>query len=98
MTKPEGLEGAPVTVVWSWKVQPGKEATFEHIMHDIHRVARTFPGHMGVTTLKSDTQKDEVQTVLRFDNTKHLEIWLNSDIRQKMVGPLSEIATVDTAK
>jgi antibiotic biosynthesis monooxygenase (ABM) superfamily enzyme len=95
MTQPNGLEDAPVTVVWDWKIRPDKEELFERMMHDIHKVARTFPGHMGVTTLKSETQKGEVQTILRFDNTKHLEAWLGSDIRQKMIQPISEIATAE---
>lgn len=97
MTQSKGLDSSPVTVVWNWKIQPGKEELFEQMLHDIHKVARTFPGHMGVTTLRQAAQKDAVQTVLRFDNTKHLETWLNSDIRQKMMGPLSEIAAQHSA-
>jgi antibiotic biosynthesis monooxygenase (ABM) superfamily enzyme len=98
MMQTDGFESAPVTVIWNWRIQPDKEQLFEHMMHDIHKVARTFPGHMGVTTLKSAAQQNEVQTVLRFDNTKHLEAWLNSDIRQRMVRLLNEIATANKAE
>jgi antibiotic biosynthesis monooxygenase (ABM) superfamily enzyme len=91
------IENGPVTMIWNWSVKPNKEALFEQMMHDIHKVARTFPGHMGVTNLKSPTQKGKFQTILRFDNTQHLEAWLNSDIRNKMAGLLSEVAKVDTS-
>jgi antibiotic biosynthesis monooxygenase (ABM) superfamily enzyme len=86
----------PVTIMWSWTVKPGKEELFGKMMHNIHKVARTFPGHMGVTTLQSPTKQDNFETILRFDTVPHLENWLNSDIRQKMIKPLSEIAHEET--
>jgi antibiotic biosynthesis monooxygenase (ABM) superfamily enzyme len=52
---------------------------------------------MGVTTLKSPTQKDGFQTVLRFDNVSHLEAWLQSPIRQELMQPFNESAREDTA-
>ena len=97
MSNVSQVENEPVTVVWNWTIGHGKEEMFEHMMHDIHNVARTFPGHMGVTTLQSPEKKDNFQTILRFDNVSHLERWLNSDIRQKMLEPLSEIAHENAA-
>lgn len=97
MAQSKKFAGEPVTTVFSWTVKAANELSFHHMMHDIHKVARTFPGHMGVTTLKSPTNKESFQTVLRFDNTKHLEAWLNSPIRQKMMKPLEEIARPDTS-
>ncbi|MDB5164448.1 MAG: antibiotic biosynthesis monooxygenase [Candidatus Saccharibacteria bacterium] len=97
MPQSNKFSSEPVTTVLSWTVKHGKEQLFEHVMHDIHKVARTFPGHMGVTTLQSPTHKDSFQTILRFDNTKHLETWLSSPIRQKMMKPLEEIAHIDTS-
>src|ERR1700756_4397093 len=87
----------PVTIVWNWTIKPGKETLFESLMHDIHKVARTFPGHMGVSTLPSPTSKNTFQTVVRFDSVTHLENWLHSDIRQRMIKPVSEIAHEDAA-
>jgi uncharacterized protein len=85
----------PVTVVFSWTVKPGKRQLFEHMMHDIHKVARTFPGHMGVTTIKSPERSDNFQTVLRFDNYEHLVAWLRSPTRQNMMQALGEVAHID---
>jgi antibiotic biosynthesis monooxygenase (ABM) superfamily enzyme len=97
MAQIKELKDEPVTVVWNWTIKPGKEAAFEHMMHDIHKVAKTFPGHMGVTTLQSPVQQGNFQTILRFDNTIHLENWLRSDIRHKLVERLSEIAHASNA-
>jgi|SRR5882757_390638 len=97
MTGPKNFSNEPVTAVFGWTVEQGKEQLFEQMMHDVHKVARTFPGHMGVTTLKSPTQKSSFQVVLRFDTARHLEAWLSSSIRQKMMKPLEEIAHADTA-
>ena len=97
MTKSNNFPGEPVTTVFSWTVEQDKERLFKHLMHDIHKVARTFPGHMGVTTLRSPAHKESFQTVLRFDNATHLEAWLNSPIRQKMMKPLEEIVNTDAS-
>jgi uncharacterized protein len=67
-------------------------------MHEIHRVARTFPGHMGVTTIKSPGRNDSFQTVLRFDNRPHLDAWLHSPTRHELMQALEEVAHNDTAK
>ena len=86
MERSTNFSNEPVTAVFSWTVKPGNEQLFEHQMHEIHKVARTFPGHMGVTTLRSPANKGSYQTtVLRFDSTMHLEAWLNSQVRQKMM-------------
>jgi antibiotic biosynthesis monooxygenase (ABM) superfamily enzyme len=98
MAQSNNFSHEPVTAVLSWMVKPGKEPEFQRLMHDIHQVARTFPGHMGVTTLKSPGGTGNFQTVLRFDTARHLEDWLHSPIRQKMMKPLEEIAHADTAK
>ncbi|HSX45656.1 MAG TPA: antibiotic biosynthesis monooxygenase [Candidatus Saccharimonadia bacterium] len=87
----------PGTIVFIWTVRPGKEEQFEQYMHEIHKVARTFPGHMGVTTLKSQAQKGNFQTILRFDTTEHLEDWLNSPIRKKLAKRIEKVAHVDAA-
>ena len=95
MAESNNFSNEPVTAIFGWKVGRGNEEIFEHMMHDIHKVARTFPGHMGVTTLKSPTDKDIYQTVLRFDTTEHLEDWLSSSIRSEMMQPLLKYARID---
>jgi uncharacterized protein len=98
MTQADKAPNEPVTAVFNWTVQPDKEQEFEHLMHNVHRVARTFPGHMGVTTLKSPARPGSIQSVLRFDTARHLEGWLHSPARQKVLKPLEEIAHAETTK
>ena len=98
MAQSNKFSSEPVTAVFSWTVKRDNEQLFQDMMHDVHKVARTFPGHMGVTTLQSPASKSSFQTVLRFDSAKHLEAWLNSSIRQKMMKPLEHVAHADTAK
>jgi len=88
----------PATAVFSWTVKPGMEQLFEQRMHEIHRVARTYPGHMGVTTIKSPGRNDSFQTVLRFDTQSHLEAWLRSPTRRQLAQSLEEVAHNDTTK
>ena len=95
MAQSKDLPREPVTTVFSWTVKDGKEEQFEHIMHDVHQVARTFPGHMGVTILESPAEKRKFQTILRFDTATHLDAWMNSPIRKKMVKLMEQIAQED---
>jgi hypothetical protein len=96
MTKGSVLSNEPVTALFSLTVKQGKEREFEVLMHELHKAARTFPGHMGVTTLKNPSRRGSRQTVLRFDNTKHLEGWLNSPLRKKLIEPIDEITDSDS--
>src|SRR5271170_4137037 len=88
----DSLSNEPATALFSLTVKQGKEAEYEDLMHRLNKVARTFPGHMGVTTLKNPARRGSRQTILRFDNTKHLEDWLHSPIRKKLMEPINEIA------
>jgi uncharacterized protein len=86
------------TAVFSWSVKPGMQQLFEQRMHEIHRVARTYPGHMGVTTIKSPGRDNSFQTVLRFDTQAHLEDWLRSPTRHELTQALEEVAHNDSTK
>jgi antibiotic biosynthesis monooxygenase (ABM) superfamily enzyme len=97
MAQSYNFSNEPVTAVFSWTVKEGKEKVFEAMMHDMYKVARTFPGHMGVTTIKSPSRKHSFQIVLRFDNAAHLEAWLNSPVRQKMLAPLERVAHTEAS-
>ncbi len=90
--------GEPVTAVFSWTVKPRRRELFEQRMHEIHRVARTFPGHMGVTTIKSPDRPDSYQTVLRFDTRAHMDAWLHSPTRQLLMRAIEEVAHPEATK
>ena len=91
-----GIE--PVTIVFSWTVKPGKTQDFQNWMHRVHREALKWPGHLGVTTLRPPNGRGDYQTVLRFDSYEHLENWLNSDDRHRLMESLDNIAQLQTDK
>jgi antibiotic biosynthesis monooxygenase (ABM) superfamily enzyme len=97
MARLKNNSNEPVTVVFSWTIKQGKEQLFEHMMHDVHKVARTFPGHMGVTILNSPQHKPHFQVVLRFDNAQHLEGWLHSSVRHEMMKHIEKIGHTDAS-
>jgi antibiotic biosynthesis monooxygenase (ABM) superfamily enzyme len=92
MAKENELSNEPVAALFNVTVKQGKEQDFETLMHEVHKVARKFPGHMGVTTLKNPSRKGSFQTILHFDSTKNLEGWLNSPQRKKVMKPIDKIA------
>jgi antibiotic biosynthesis monooxygenase (ABM) superfamily enzyme len=96
MAKENTLSNEPVTVLFNVTVKQGEEQKFETLMHKLHETARTFPGHMGVTTIKNPARRGSRQTILRFDNTKHLEDWLRSPVRKNLMQPINEITDSDS--
>jgi antibiotic biosynthesis monooxygenase (ABM) superfamily enzyme len=88
----------PVTVVFSWTVKPGQEENFQNWMHKVHLEASKWPGHLGVTTLRPPKGRSDYQTVLRFDSHKHLQNWLNSKERNKLMEAVDSIAKLHTEK
>lgn len=88
----------PVTVVFSWTVMPEKALEFQNWMHKIHKEARRWPGHLGVTTLRPPSGRNDYHTVLRFDSYEHLENWLNSTERNGLMKSISSIASLKIEK
>ena len=86
MAQSKNLSKEPVTTVFNWTVKQSKDQVFMQMTHYLHKVARTFLWHMVITNLKSTSYKSSNQTILRLDNAKHLEVWVNSAIRQKTIG------------
>src|SRR5262249_39931297 len=77
---------APVTAVISMRVQPGQEAAYQDWQRRIAAVEATFPGFTGY---RLDPPVPGVQdnwtTMIRFDSDEHLDAWLNSEQRQKLL-------------
>lgn len=81
-----------VTVVFTWKVNKGKDAEFRAWMHGIASDATKAPGHLGVTTLKIPGGSGVYQSVVKFDNKKSLDRWFDSKTRKSWVERLDGIA------
>ncbi|MEV5808512.1 antibiotic biosynthesis monooxygenase [Streptomyces parvulus] len=78
-SSPESTE--PVTVVYTWEVQPGGEGEFERRAHGLEGAAAAFPGHLGVTWLRPEGDGHRYHAVVRFADTRSLDRWMTSPER-----------------
>lgn len=75
-----------VTVVFSHLVKPGRETGYEEWMKGISAVAKTFPGHAGVSIFRPEKGPLlQYVIVLKFDRMENLQNWLDSDVRQEWI-------------
>ena len=77
---------APVTAVISMRVKPGQEAAFQDWQRRIAAVEATFDGFSGYR-LEPPVPgvQDDWTTMVRFDTDAHLDTWLNSAERQRLL-------------
>ena len=78
--------GAPVTAIISMRVQPGQEAAFQDWQRRIAAVEATFEGFSGYR-LEPPVPgvQDDWVTMIRFDSDAHLDAWLESEQRQRLL-------------
>ena len=67
------------------EVSPGGEPHYEAWINEIVPVAETFPGHRGVTIIRPSEGSRTYTVVLRFDALEHLQAWLSSAERQRLL-------------
>jgi uncharacterized protein len=77
---------APVTAVISMKVKPGQEDAFVEWQRRIAAAEAEFEGFSGYR-LEPPVPgvQDDWTTMLRFDSDEHLEAWLNSEQRKRLL-------------
>jgi antibiotic biosynthesis monooxygenase (ABM) superfamily enzyme len=77
---------APVTAVISMRVKSGQEAAFQEWQRRIAAVEATFPGFSGYR-LEPPVPgvQDDWTSMVRFDSDAHLDAWLNSEQRQRLL-------------
>ncbi|UGY90991.1 antibiotic biosynthesis monooxygenase [Streptomyces gobiensis] len=93
MSAPRTADDDQVSAVFTWNVEPGKDAEFERWAHGIHRAAAAFPGQQGVTWLRPDNGSRRYHAVVRFRDTESLERWMESPERADWLHRLQGIAT-----
>ena len=76
-------DSGPLTVVATWKVQPGKEAAFEEWHRGLSAAATRFPGHLGVSVMRPSHATGEYVVIFKFDTYEHLAAWQNSAERRE---------------
>lgn len=79
--EPEG-----VSAVISHAVRPGKEAAFARWQQKIEKAQEKYPGFMGSELFKPvEGVQDNWVVVFRFDSREHLDDWLGSDERERLL-------------
>src|SRR5947209_7280951 len=63
----------------------GKEQEYEAWLHEIVPIAANAEGHRGVNVIRPHTGSRTYTIVLHFDALPHLEEWLASDIRKRLI-------------
>lgn len=84
----------PVTVLYSRRVKPGREADFEAWARGIVAAARQFPGHLGASVLDAPGSR-EYHILFSFADRRSLRAWLDSDERRRWLVRVGELLEAD---
>src|SRR5829696_1864082 len=87
-------EEPPVTVLYSRRVKPGREADFEAWAHGIVAASRQFPGHLSASVL-DDPSDREYHVLFSFADRRSLRAWLDSDERRRWLARVGELLEAD---
>jgi antibiotic biosynthesis monooxygenase (ABM) superfamily enzyme len=94
---PTGARAAtdePVTVLYSRRVKPGREADFQAWAHGIVAASRQFPGHLGASVLDAPGSR-EYHILFTFADRKSLRDWLDSEERRRWLARVGELIEAD---
>jgi uncharacterized protein len=84
----------PVTVLYSRRVKPGREADFEAWARGIVAAARQFPGHLGASVLDAPGSR-EYHILFSFADRRSLRTWLDSEQRRRWLARVDELLEAD---
>jgi antibiotic biosynthesis monooxygenase (ABM) superfamily enzyme len=84
----------PVTVLYSRRVKPGREADFEAWARGIVAAARQFPGHLGASVLDAPGSR-EYHILFSFADRRSLRTWLDSEERRRWLARVGELLEAD---
>jgi hypothetical protein len=84
----------PVTVLYSRRVKPGREADFQAWAHGIVAASRRFPGHLGASVL-DDPDSREYHILFSFTDRTSLRAWLDSAERRRWLARVGQLLEAD---
>jgi len=88
---------APVTVMVTRRVLPGRAAEFETLMDGMTGAARRFPGHLSCYQIKPVEGGDRsYHALFAFDSQVHLQAWMNSPERAAWLQKISLVTLGET--
>jgi antibiotic biosynthesis monooxygenase (ABM) superfamily enzyme len=83
---PEPEREEAVTAVISHDVRPGREKDFERWQEKILKAQEKYPGFMGSELFRPvEGIQDHWVVVFRYDTREHLEAWLDSGVRERLL-------------
>jgi antibiotic biosynthesis monooxygenase (ABM) superfamily enzyme len=92
-------DSSAVSLVISTRVAPGKEAAFKAWNQRINAAQARYPGFQGFKiTPPTPNVQDDWLTVVQFDNQDHLNDWLTSTDRKRLLDEGSSIFTESHAR
>ena len=99
VVQPSAARGTPagmlrpqvVTAVIHHQVKAGAEVPYEAWLREINLAAQRFPGHLGVDILRPPQGAGLYTVVLRFDALEHLQGWLASETRQRLIAQVEPL-------
>lgn len=87
---------APVTVLVTRRVRPGRAAEFERLMTGMIAAAGDFPGHVGGFVIPpQDSRSGCYLTLFAFDNAAHLRDWTDSPQRRSWLDRIGAVTYGD---
>lgn len=92
-TRFSGEKGAELgaTEAFFTRVREDRITEFQEWQAQIHQEQAQFPGYLGMVFQPPVKGQEEWVTLVRFDNTEHLEAWLSSEQRKRLIGKLEEL-------
>ncbi|WP_438309758.1 antibiotic biosynthesis monooxygenase [Streptomyces sp. HUAS TT3] len=78
-------EDAAATAIIGQKVLPGREQEYEKWQDEVNAAAAGFPGYLGVEVSRPTPLQPEWVVIYRFDSIPHLQAWINSATRQRLL-------------
>jgi antibiotic biosynthesis monooxygenase (ABM) superfamily enzyme len=80
-----------VTSVIQHRVHAGATTPYETWLQEIVPAAQRFPGHQGVNIIRPAGGTDVYTIVLHFDTLEHLQGWLGSETRQRLIAAIEPL-------
>ena len=84
----------PVTVLFSRRIKPGRQADFEAWAHGVTTAAHFFPGHLSASVLNASGSR-EYHVLYTFADRTSLEAWLDSDERYQWLARVNEMTEAE---
>jgi uncharacterized protein len=86
---------AIVTAIIAHRIRPSTEAQYDAWLNDIREASRRFPGYLSTDVVRPIPGLRQYTVILRFENIKTLNDWMESDVRRsflKRIEPILEDA------